>query len=189
MLCDCRDLASASHTHLTHTASQPEQRSEGLRKPVVAHSAGGLERPMTGRWGEEGGLLALFSASICACAAPMRLAPRDYWKGDGHEAIYSLTRFSRPASAISSIDEATLLTAPPSRPGTASCLQELPDRGPVTASSPAQSSPVLCLIDDQDEAIGPWAVSGNALQYTSSSGASDPSPLEDGISCLPSPQK
>lgn len=118
MLCNFRDLASASQTHLTHTASQPaiqpasqSNAREGLRKTVVAHSAGGLELPNDGEVGEEGGLLALFSASICACAAPMRLAPRDYWKGDGHEAIYSFTRFSRPASAISSVDEATLLTA------------------------------------------------------------------------------
>lgn len=59
---------------------------------------------MTGRWGEEGGLLALFSASICACAAQMRLAPRDYWKGDGYEAIYSLTRFSRPAGQRNLVD-------------------------------------------------------------------------------------
>lgn len=58
----------------------------------------------------------------------------------------------------------------------------------MTASSLAEYSPVLCLIDDQDEAIGPWAVSSNALPYTNSSGASDPSPLEDGISCFPSPQ-
>lgn len=59
MLCDFRDLASASHTHLTHTASQPASQSsarEGLRKTVVAHSAGGLELPNDGEVGGGRGL-------------------------------------------------------------------------------------------------------------------------------------